>query len=105
MIEIGSKTAEKNSAQTNKQTDRQTDTTKNGHLDVNQKMFLFSAETESQSGKTSSGDVEEKQFQPEVETVSIAEKWSVRPRAGLFQFFNYFFIIVTYYVVWSGKIH
>jgi len=27
-IEIGSKTAEKNSAQTNKQTDKQTDTTK-----------------------------------------------------------------------------
>jgi len=27
LIEIGSKTAEKNSAQTNKQTDRQTDTT------------------------------------------------------------------------------
>jgi len=28
LIEIGSKTAEKNSAQTNKQTDKQTDTTK-----------------------------------------------------------------------------
>jgi len=28
LIQIGSKTAEKNSAQTNKQTDRQTDTTK-----------------------------------------------------------------------------
>jgi len=28
LIQIGSKTAEKNSAQTNRQTDRQTDTTK-----------------------------------------------------------------------------
>jgi len=33
LTEIGSKTAEKNSAQTNKQTDRQTD---NGHLAVNE---------------------------------------------------------------------
>jgi len=38
LIEIGSKTAEKNSAQTNKQTDRQTDRhyENNGHLAVNQ---------------------------------------------------------------------
>jgi len=42
MIEIGSKTAEKNSAQTNKQTNRQTDRQtnrhyeNNGHLAVNQ---------------------------------------------------------------------
>jgi len=42
LIEIGSKTAEKNSAQTNKQTDRQTDRQtnrhyeNNGHLAVNQ---------------------------------------------------------------------
>jgi len=41
-MEIGSKTAEKNSAQTNKQTDRQTDRQtnrhyeNNGHLAVNQ---------------------------------------------------------------------
>jgi len=38
LIEIGSKTAEKNSAQTDKQTDRQTDRhyENNGHLAVNQ---------------------------------------------------------------------
>ena len=43
LIEIGSKTAEKNSAQTNRQTDKQTDRRtdrqtlrKNGHLAVNQ---------------------------------------------------------------------
>jgi len=38
LIEIGSKTAEKNSAQTNKQTDRQTNGQyeNNGHLAVNQ---------------------------------------------------------------------
>jgi len=39
MIEIGSKTAEKNSAQTNRQTDRQMNRhyENNGHLAVNQK--------------------------------------------------------------------
>jgi len=43
LIEIGSKTAEKNSAQTNKQTERQTDRQtnrhyeNNGHLAMNQK--------------------------------------------------------------------
>jgi len=39
LIEIGSKTAEKNSAQTNKQTDRETNRRyeNNGHLAVNQK--------------------------------------------------------------------
>jgi len=38
LIEIGSKTAEKNSAQTNRQTNRQTDRhyKNNGHLAVNQ---------------------------------------------------------------------
>jgi len=38
LIEIGSKTAEKKSAQTNRQTDRQTDRHygNNGHLAVNQ---------------------------------------------------------------------
>jgi len=39
LIEIGSKTAEKNSAQTNRQTNRQTDRQtyeNNGHLAVNQ---------------------------------------------------------------------
>jgi len=38
LIEIGSKTAEKNCAQTNKQTDRQTNRhyENNGHLAVNQ---------------------------------------------------------------------
>jgi len=38
LIEIGSKTAEKNSAQTNRQTDRQTDRhyENNGHLVLNQ---------------------------------------------------------------------
>jgi len=42
LIEIGSKTAEKNSARTNKQTDKQTNRQtdrhyeKNGHLAVNQ---------------------------------------------------------------------
>jgi len=42
LIEIGSKTAEKNSAQTNRQTNKQTDTTykNNGHFAVNQE-FLF----------------------------------------------------------------
>ena len=41
MIEIGSKTAEKNSAQTNRQTDRQTNRhyENNGHLAVNQKIY------------------------------------------------------------------
>jgi len=40
LIEIGSKTAEKNSAQTNRQTNRQTDRhyENNGHLAVNQKV-------------------------------------------------------------------
>jgi len=44
LIEIGSKTAEKNSAQTNKQTDKQTNRQSdrhyenNGHLAVNQKV-------------------------------------------------------------------
>jgi len=43
LIEIGSKTAGKNSSQTNKQTDRQTDKTNrhyenNGDLTVNQKL-------------------------------------------------------------------
>jgi len=39
LIEIGSKTAEKNFAQTNKQTNKQTDRhyKNNGHLAVNQK--------------------------------------------------------------------
>jgi len=39
LIEIGSKTAEKNSAQTNRQTDKQTDRhyENNGHLAMNQK--------------------------------------------------------------------
>jgi len=38
LIEIGSKTAEKNSAQTNRQTNKQTDRhyENNGHLAVNQ---------------------------------------------------------------------
>jgi len=42
LIEIGSKTAEKNSAQTNKQTDRQTNRhcENNGHLAVNQSIQL-----------------------------------------------------------------
>jgi len=42
LTEIGSKTAEKNSAQTNRQTDRQTDRhyENNGHLAVNQKYTL-----------------------------------------------------------------
>jgi len=42
LIEIGSKTAEKNSAQTNKQTERQTNRhyENNGHLAVNQYEFL-----------------------------------------------------------------
>jgi len=44
LIEIGSKTAEKNSAQTNKQTNKQTDRQtnrhyeNNGHLAMNQKV-------------------------------------------------------------------
>ena len=43
MIEIGSKTAEKNSTQTNKQTNRQTDRLyeSNGHLAVNQYNVVF----------------------------------------------------------------
>jgi len=43
LIEIGSKTAEKNSAQTNKQTDKQTNRhyENNGHLAVNQKYFSW----------------------------------------------------------------
>jgi len=47
LIQIGSKTAEKNSAQTNKQTDRQTNKQtnrhyeNNGHLAVNQFLSLF----------------------------------------------------------------
>ena len=42
LIQIGSKTAEKNSAQTNNQTDRQTNRhyENNGHLAVNQKCAL-----------------------------------------------------------------
>jgi len=36
LIEIGSKTAEKNSAQTNRQTNQQTPQKNNGHLAVNQ---------------------------------------------------------------------
>jgi len=45
LIEIGSKTAEKNSAQTNKQTDRQTDRhyENNGHLAVNQYFVAMSS--------------------------------------------------------------
>jgi len=41
LIEIGSKTADKNSAQTNRQTDRQTDRhyENNGHLAVNQQIL------------------------------------------------------------------
>ena len=41
LIEIGSKTAEKNAAQTNKQTDRQTDRhyENNGHLAVNSQII------------------------------------------------------------------
>jgi len=38
LIEIGSKTAEKNSAQTNRQTDRHYEN--NGHLAVNQQLTL-----------------------------------------------------------------
>jgi len=43
LIEIGSKTAEKNSAQTNKQTNRQTDRhyKNNGHLAVNQQHTTY----------------------------------------------------------------
>jgi len=42
LIEIGSKTAEKNSAQTNRQTDKQTDRhyENNGHLAVNQLLHI-----------------------------------------------------------------
>jgi len=40
LIEIGSKTAEKNSAQTNRQTNKQTDYENNGHLAVNQLLLL-----------------------------------------------------------------
>jgi len=42
LIEIGSKTAEKNSAQTNKQTDRKTNRhyENNGHLAVNQYLLV-----------------------------------------------------------------
>jgi len=43
LIEIGSKTAEKNSAQTKKQTDKQTDRQyDNGHLAVNQQTTKYS---------------------------------------------------------------
>jgi len=44
LIQIGSKTAEKNSAQTNKQTDKQTNIhyENNGHLAVNQKHLCSS---------------------------------------------------------------
>jgi len=38
LIEIGSKTAEKNSAQTNRQTNRHLEN--NGHLAVNQKSWM-----------------------------------------------------------------
>jgi len=43
LIEIGSKTAEKNSAQTNRQTNKQTNRhyENNGHLAVNQLSELF----------------------------------------------------------------
>jgi len=43
LIEIGSKTAEKNSAQTNRQTDSQTNRhyENNGHLAVNQLYSVF----------------------------------------------------------------
>jgi len=43
LIEIGSKTAEKNSAQTNIQTNKQTDRhyENTGHLAVNQQQYLF----------------------------------------------------------------
>jgi len=37
LIEMGSKTSEKNSAQVNRQTNKQTDYENNGHLAVNQK--------------------------------------------------------------------
>jgi len=60
LIEIGSKTAEKNSAQTNKQTDRHYEN--NGHLAVNQyrddavcragDLFAFSAREEVFSSST-----------------------------------------------------
>ena len=45
LIEIGSKTAEKKSAQTNRQTDKQTDRhyENNGHLAVNQNVTFPSA--------------------------------------------------------------
>jgi len=48
LIEIGSKTAEKNSAQTNKQTDRQTNShyENNGHLAVNQYKILVVSKLE-----------------------------------------------------------
>jgi len=43
LIEIGSKTADKNSAQTNRQTNKQTDRhyENNGHLAVNQKSVPY----------------------------------------------------------------
>jgi len=43
LIQIGSKTAEKNSAQANKQTNRQTNRhyENNGHLAVNQEAYIF----------------------------------------------------------------
>jgi len=46
LMQIGSKTAEKNSAQTNKQTNRQTNKhyENNGHLAVNQKCTLYGLE-------------------------------------------------------------
>jgi len=47
LIEIGSKTAEKNSAQTNRQTERQTNrhNENNGHLAVNQYSEVISNAT------------------------------------------------------------
>jgi len=52
LIEIGSKTAEKNSAQTNRQTNRHYEN--NGHLAVNQKSehLTKSKHTNFQAGKT-----------------------------------------------------
>jgi len=47
LIQIGSKTAEKNSAQTNKQTDRQTNRhyRNNGHLAVNQYLKILTTDS------------------------------------------------------------
>jgi len=47
LIEIGSKTAEKNSVQTNRQTDKPTEN--NGHLGVNQKHSILTAEEENRN--------------------------------------------------------